>query len=363
VSLLLANSAKNERPERRNAIQRALQRSAIIRAEREVGILPLKRIAWSESNLDELPPGEHDYFERKSGALFSSIDDFLNKLAKTLSALANTGGGHTILGVADNGTPDGLPPFKGRARMRDWLEQKIPDLLDYALQDFRVHEVLPAQPSRIPVGTVVIVIDVGDSALAPHQSRRDGHYYYRQAGRSVPAPHFYLELLRNRLVSPKVDFVLQNIEPYTFYETAIAGTWLIGFRLSFLLTNVGQVAAYKWSLYPQTIEDTVQVSDYYFSAESFPRSAANSPRPSSIPIGDRTILPGCSFNEQRTVGFLLRRNVKDDLALGDDLATFLSATVNYRLATETSPGKAQPISLLTKITVVEVVEYIKRCAP
>jgi hypothetical protein len=363
VSLLLFSSRQDDTPQRRGAIQRTLRRSAIIRAEREVGILPLKRVAWNESDLDELPAGEHDYFERKSGALFNSLDDFLNKLAKTLSALANTGGGHTILGVADDGTPDGMPPLKGRARMRDWLEQKIPDLLDYALQDFRVHEVVPAQPSRIPVGTVIIVIDVGDSALAPHQSRRDNHYYYRQGGRSVPAPHFYLELLRNRLVSPKLEFALQRVEPYTFYETAIADTFLIGFRLLFLVTNVGQVAAYKWKLYPQTIADSVQVSDYYFNADSFPRSAANAARGSSIPIGDSTILPGCTFSEQRAVGFLLRGSIKDDVALRDELATFLSAIVNYRLATETSPGEAQPISLLTKITVPDVLEYIRHCNP
>ena len=39
----------------------------------------------------ELPAGEHDYFERKSGALFVS-QDFRRDVAKGLSAFANSGG-------------------------------------------------------------------------------------------------------------------------------------------------------------------------------------------------------------------------------------------------------------------------------
>jgi hypothetical protein len=61
--------------------------------------------------------------------------------------------------------------------------------------------VVPAKSkSRIPPGKDVIVVDIGDSALAPHQRKSDKVYFYRVAGHSVPVPHFYLELLRQRLV-------------------------------------------------------------------------------------------------------------------------------------------------------------------
>lgn len=92
-------------------------------------------------------------------------------MAKALSALANSGGGHLVLGVQDDGKIDGVSPsFKGRQPIRDWLEQIIPTLLSAPLQDFRAHEVTPSAPSLIPSGTVVIVIGVGDSMLAPHQT-------------------------------------------------------------------------------------------------------------------------------------------------------------------------------------------------
>jgi hypothetical protein len=85
----------------------------------------------------------------------------------------------------DNGTPDGLQPTVGKTPVRATL-------LDYPPSDFRVHLVERGKASRIPSDKEVIVIDVGDSAAAPHQSKRDKRYYRREAGHSVPAPHFYV---------------------------------------------------------------------------------------------------------------------------------------------------------------------------
>ena len=71
------------------------------------------------------------------------------------------------------------------------------------LESFRVHEVVrDAATSVFPVGKALIVIDVGDSRLAPHQAYFPSdkpQYYYRQGGKSIAAPHHYLEALRNRL--------------------------------------------------------------------------------------------------------------------------------------------------------------------
>lgn len=156
-----------------------------------------KRERWTEDDVLALPLGEHDYFERKSGALLVDTD-FRNDLAKALSALSNSGGGHLILGVRDDGTFDGVPRFKGKKRISEWLEQIMPEMLSYPLQDFRVHEVERADPTAIPTEKVLIVIDVGDTSLAPHQSSVNKVYYYRVGGHSLPAPHFYLETLRGR---------------------------------------------------------------------------------------------------------------------------------------------------------------------
>ena len=87
------------------------------------------------------------------------------------------------------------------------MEQAIPNLLSYPLQDFRVHEVDPATPTSIPTGNVVIVIDVGDSEHAPHQDTFTKLYYHRVSGHSVRAPHLYLESLRLREKYPSREIV------------------------------------------------------------------------------------------------------------------------------------------------------------
>ena len=161
------------------------------------GGLFMEKDLWTESRLLSLPAKEQDYFERKSGAILQD-SAWRETLAKAVSAFANSGGGHLIIGVQDDGTIDGVAEFhKGRTSTRDWLEQMVPNLVVYPLQDFSVHEVIPDKPSLIPKDKVVIVIDIGDSIAAPHQCA-SGLYFCRLGGRSEPAPHHYLEMLRGR---------------------------------------------------------------------------------------------------------------------------------------------------------------------
>src|SRR5260370_9917225 len=62
------------------------------------------REKWTEDEVLNLPEGEHNYFDRKSGKLFADRGRLYGTLAKALSALANSGGGHLILGQDDDGT-------------------------------------------------------------------------------------------------------------------------------------------------------------------------------------------------------------------------------------------------------------------
>ena len=224
--------------------------TALLRQDVSMSIT--KRERWTETDVDGLPNGEHDYFERKSGRLFDDTESLLGKLAKTVSALANTGGGHIVLGVDDDGVPDGVPSSRGSAPTRDWLEQKLPRLVDYPLADFRMHIVERSTTSRIPAERDVIVIDIGDSALAPHQCAYGGRdarkytYYYRQAGRSEPAPHFYLELLRQRLVNPTLEAEFVKLLPVKARQ--ISGASFLATRLRFRVRNIDRVAAYKWQV-------------------------------------------------------------------------------------------------------------------
>ena len=317
-----------------------------------------KREKWTEAELSELSAEEPDNFDRKSGMLFDDQNRFLDAVAKALSAFANSGGGSLIIGVRDDGIPDGLPRQVGRASIRDWVEQKIPYLLDYPLSDFLVHTVIRNIPSRIPTDREVIVIDVGDSASAPHQSKRDHIYYHRVAGRSLPAAHFYLELLRQRLTNPALELALQEIEPCD--ATEHEGGLFLQLKLTFEIRNVGRVAAYNWRLVARTMEITTpkKGSDYYFG--DFPVTKR---RDTGIPL-DITILPGCEFREIRYVGLQLLPQSHTADAVRQEIRDLLSgAKFNYQLATETSPGELIPITPFSVLDVEATVALIQqRCS-
>ena len=88
----------------------------------------VKREKWTEADLDALPLGEHDYFERKSGPLFAKPDEALGAAAKALSAFANSGGGHLILGIDNAGVLDGIP-WSGEIECghNPWLYARLVD--------------------------------------------------------------------------------------------------------------------------------------------------------------------------------------------------------------------------------------------
>jgi hypothetical protein len=318
-----------------------------MRLIREEGTMcALKRERWTEAEIDNLPPGEHDYFDRKSGRLFESTD-FEVPVAKALCAFANSGGGHLILGINNDGSPDGLPLLKGRTPVREWLEQKIPRLIDLPLQDFRVHEVERAAASKIPSGRGVFVIDVGDSALAPHQSAIDHVHYYRQGGHSIPAPTFYLELLRQRLTAPRLGFELTQVE--IVLSQLLPDLWLT-LRLTFLIRNYGRVAAYRWRI-RGTGHDlpTNLAANLFLDPLQFPQ-VVGAPDGS---VRDATILPGDSRSDSIFVGFHLPPAELGTVA-EDVLSSPLNAKITFRMATEMSPGEDVPVVIGEKLSIAEV---------
>lgn len=324
--------------------------------------MSIKRTNWNEADIDALPLGEHDLFERKSGLVFNNTGELLGKLAKTVSALANSGGGHILLGVDDGGVPDGVPPYQGRTAVRDWLEQKIPNLVSYPLSDFRVHVVErdPAS-SRIPVGTEVIVIDVGDSPLAPHQCMHGGGgaskhtYYYRQAGRSEPAPHFYLELLRQRLVNPVLEFSVEELVLEDAYKSSNA--IFLETRLRFGISNTGRVTAYKWALLLKNIGNIPdgRGGDYRDRTADYPIKKGRS---RGVRMDD-TLLPGCTLSEYRDLGVFLRPSEPTSEALKADIKGMLAGIrLTCQMATETSPGEATELEIADVVGVDLVAAFV-----
>ena len=328
----------------------------LLRQDRELDII--KRDGWEEADLATLANEEHDNFERKSGRLFDSgRDAFLNTLAKAISAFANSGGGTIVVGQADDGSLDGITPMVGRDTIRDWIEKQIPVITDYPLADFRIHTVKRAVPSQIPLGREIIIIDVGDSASAPHQSKRDKLYYRREGGRSVAAPHFYLELLRQRLTHPVLQLELKNVTFHNGYELLDGNFYLIC-AINFEITNVGRVSANRWQ---------INFRRYRYENDSLPHvpelRLSNFPTPkiqksfiSSVNMGDRAILPGCMYVETHQAGFLLKPMARTKEACISELDQCLSSLViGYQIATEASPGSVAEVATASSYNASELV--------
>jgi hypothetical protein len=309
------------------------------------------RDRWTEADVAELPVGEHDYFDRKSGLLFQPDPTrLLGTVAKALSAFSNSGGGHLILGVADDGCFDGVPrTFKGRASTREWLEQKVPTLLAYPLADFRVHAVeRDPKTSAIPVDRDVIVIDVGDSALAPHQCVHDGGdaikylYYMRQGGHSVPAPHFYVELLRQRLTNAALTVTEGPVVAYSYGTGSDRGIVAL-LKLVMTVENVGRVAAYKWAIQWRGPHNLASDRP---NAYGFDRSRLAIPDPESGIRVDDTILPGGSIVERVPFTVQLAPGVRGTEAIKHELRHLLDdLELEYRVATETAIGDWSTVRL------------------
>jgi hypothetical protein len=82
-----------------NAAQRRLRLLSVANAfarQEQSEMTFVKRENWTEDQINELPSGEHDYFDRKSGNLFDAAADrnnLFDTLAKAASAFVNSGEG------------------------------------------------------------------------------------------------------------------------------------------------------------------------------------------------------------------------------------------------------------------------------
>ncbi len=157
--------------------------------------------ATAESLLAELvDTGECRKWEFKDARALK--DNFKLSLARQVSAFANSGGGHIALGVrevvkGEQYETDEVPQLQGTTPMKDWLARMVSTSVSYPLQEFSIHRIPFADDSQ----KSIFVIEIGDSPSAPHQTDIKDHkiYYWRVEDRTEQAPHFHLELLRNRM--------------------------------------------------------------------------------------------------------------------------------------------------------------------
>lgn len=145
--------------------------------------------------LAALPPDEDNRWELKSANLLTNKGELKRELGKQMSAFSNSGGGYLAIGFADKTRiPQSCGETVGRQPMKDYLATLSEQSVEYPLQTYSVHRI----PFTSDPAQAVFVIAVEDSPAAPHQAKDERQYYWRLDGKSVPAPHFHLELLRNR---------------------------------------------------------------------------------------------------------------------------------------------------------------------
>ncbi len=161
---------------------------------------------WTEKLLNELPFGEDDRYERKSGQdIIGSKSEFFHPLATEIGAFDRRFWGSLFIGINDDRIIAGVPKLvtlKGQlCQSSVGLKAKSPTLLEMRLQHLRVSSVGDLSEETFKVlgpDNTIIAVDVFDSELAPHQCVFNHKYYYRVNSESRPALHHYLAFLWGR---------------------------------------------------------------------------------------------------------------------------------------------------------------------
>ena len=196
--------------------------------------------------LNALPPAEDDRWEWKGADLLGpKRGELRTYLGKQVSAFANSGGGFLVLGLNDKTKQ--IEPCEqqvGRQPMKDYLATIVEQSVEPPIQRFTVHRIpMTANPSES-----VFVVAIQNSPAAPHQSKDARVYFHRIDGQSKPAPHFYLELLRNQLTRP--DLAITDVD-YGFEELAGNPPNLMKLAVRMIVTveNRSLIMANAWGIH------------------------------------------------------------------------------------------------------------------
>lgn len=157
---------------------------------------------WDLNHMLHLPLGEFDWIEFKGrrglDLTLPNVDEnkILDELSKQLSAFANSGGGVLVYGVLS--PPDGKPRSiddggiavaMRNPNVREWLEDVIPNLVEFPLNKFNVYTLTNQSGApALSADRCIVVMDIPSSDEAPHQAR-DRKYYARVGGKSRPVGH------------------------------------------------------------------------------------------------------------------------------------------------------------------------------
>jgi hypothetical protein len=137
-------------------------------------------------------------------------------------------------------------------------------------------------------------------------------------------------------------------------------------RLDLWGANVGRIAAYKWELAPRAIQYTGALSgveaarrlDFGYSSFRVKRA-----REGTLYL-DKTLLPGCGLLFRTDIGMQIYPRKKTFDALFYAIQDFLQPlTITFRIATETSPGEEEPLTLAPLLNIRQMALAIKGFCP
>lgn len=145
--------------------------------------------------ISDFPTAEDDCFEFKSSATPTS--ELKKKIGRGVTGFANSGGGVFIVGVDNDGNPDGgVSAVVGTTPIRDWIDQIIHRIEPSPKVEIHLIDDAGGRGNIHPNHSVV-AIDVAQSLIAPHMAS-DNRYYIRAGAHTLPARHFIVEGIWSR---------------------------------------------------------------------------------------------------------------------------------------------------------------------
>jgi hypothetical protein len=155
-----------------------------------------------------------------------------DEIAKDVSAMANSGGGTIIYGVATESSVKTSPARIESIDVKniETFSRVVNSNIQPRIEGIRLRALPPDSPQ-------VLVVYVPQSRHSPHQSSVDKKYYHRSGIESIPMGHDLVELHFGRRLGPILKLVHKALTPVEFSEGE-AVSKEIKIRLS--LFNAGQ---------------------------------------------------------------------------------------------------------------------------
>ncbi len=185
-----------------------------------------------------IPPDEDRNWEFKAAILLQDKTKLKHEISKQVSAFANSGGGHILIGFnEDTNSFEPCEELHGRQSMKDYLSTLVETSVAFEIRAYSVERIaFTGDASK-----AVFLITVEDSPAAPHQAF-DKFYYYRIDGHSKPAPHFHLDLLRRRETKALLEIIAVQEQIQSFNDN----TLMVGFHVT--VKNCSFQCATNWGV-------------------------------------------------------------------------------------------------------------------